>query len=355
MKSINSPIEMPYGARRFVDVLDESLEYIEDRRSGKITSFKTPWLGLNNAGINGLEWGSMLTIAARPGAGKTMITSQILRESYTHNPGASFNILEFQFEMGAKQYGAREYAAEVAMDYNLILSSHTPIDEATIQRLKKYRSYQASLEAKGIHRLYISKPLTHEAIYNAIHHFYNELGGAPLLVTIDHSWLIKKSASEKEKIATLYNTVEMLMRIKNEIPIIVVMLSQLNRTIDEASRKTPGHIGNYPTSGDIFGGDALMQGSDMVVILNRPHKANIQLYGPKKFISQDEDIFMHLIKVRNGSNKEDLLFFKAEFHRQRLVETVAPLTNGQGMTNANGYTPRNQSVINLTGDTGPSM
>lgn len=347
--------ELPYGARKFTDVLDESLAYIEDRRTGKISSFKTPWSGFNNAGINGLEWGSMLTVAARPGAGKTMITSQILRESYIHNPKAQFNILEFQFEMGAKQYGAREFAAEVAMDYNLVLSSHTPLDEATVKRLKEYRRYNAELEAKKIHRLFISKPLGHESIYNAIHHYYNDLGGAPLLVTIDHSWLIKKSATEKEKIATLYNTVEMLMQIKNEIPIIVVMLSQLNRTIDEASRKTPGHIGNYPTSGDIFGGDALMQGSDMVVILNRPHKSNIFVYGPKKFVANTEDIFMHMIKVRNGSNDEDILFYKAQFNRQRIIETVAPATNGQGVSAPNGYTMRNQTGLNLSSDLGPKM
>ena len=84
MNLLNTPIkDRPFGIRSYVEILEEGLNYIEDRRTGKIKSLTLPWDGLNNAGVAGLEWGSMLTIGARPGSGKTMFVSQILRESKT--------------------------------------------------------------------------------------------------------------------------------------------------------------------------------------------------------------------------------------------------------------------------------
>jgi hypothetical protein len=40
-----------YGARNYSEILAEGLGYINDRRHGRIKSFKTPWLGFNRAGI----------------------------------------------------------------------------------------------------------------------------------------------------------------------------------------------------------------------------------------------------------------------------------------------------------------
>jgi hypothetical protein len=110
------------------------------------------------------------------------------------------------------------------------------------------------------------------------------------------------------------------MKLKNKIPVIVIMITQLNRSIDEATRKTPGTVGNYPTSGDIFGGDALMQGSDLVIALSRPSKADIKVYGPYAYQVEDEDVFMHLLKIRNGDDNKNLIFLKMDGQRQQMVE-----------------------------------
>ena len=313
-----------YGARKYSEILTEGLEYIHDRRIGKIKSIKTPWLGFNQVTTNGLEWGSMLTIGARPGSGKTLIVSQLIREVHKNNPDQDFNVLEFQFEMGAKQSAARAFAAETALDYNLVLSTDKTLDDFGFKMMMQYRDECKAMEDVGIQRLQINQPINHHDIEKAIHHYYHQLGSKPLIVSIDHSWLIKKAPDEKEKIATLYNTVEMLMRVKNQLPIIVLMITQLNRSIEESGRKTPGTIANYPTSSDIFGGDALMQGSDVVIVLSRPAKNDIFVYGPKGYIVKDDDIFVHLLKVRNGSDDVKMLFMKGEFNRQRMIEVSEP-------------------------------
>ena len=317
----------PYGIRTYVQILEEGYKYIEDRKTGRIKSFALPWAGLNNFGIGGLEWGSMMTIGARPGAGKTMIVSQIIKESRMLNPNQDFNILEFQFEMGAKQTAARDFVAQTGLDYNQVLSTRQQLDEFNTGIIKKYINECKELERQGVYRVQINNSLTSKEIEKAIYNCYNVLGGKPMIVTIDHSWLIKKDKDEKEKLNTLYNTVEMLMQIKNKLPIIVIMITQLNRSIDEPSRKTPGTIANYPTSSDIFGGDALMQGSDMVVVLNRPFKSDILSYGPKEYPAQADDIFMHIIKSRNGADNNNLLFMKADFPKQKIYEVPEPLAS----------------------------
>ena len=330
--------ERPYGARKYSEILKESAIYIDDRRKGKIKSLITPWPGLNKAGVNGIEWNSLVTIGARPGAGKTLIVSQILREARKLNPTQDFNILEFQFEMGAKQSGSRAFAAETALDYNEILSTTKALDDYNYSLLIKYVKETEALEDVGIHRLQINNPLNNKEIVDAIKKYYVALGNKPLIITIDHSWLIKKAPDEKEKIATLYNTTEALMQVKKDLPIIIFMITQLNRTIDEPSRKEPGKIGNYPVSSDVFGGDALMQGSDMLLALNNPFKANIPLYGPKEYDVKKNHIFMHLLKVRNGSDDNNILFMEANFDRQRLVEVAE--FNAQNPTGGSTYQRR---------------
>ena len=311
--------------KSYVSVLKKGLRYVEKRRNGDIKSLKTPWPSFNNAGIAGLEWGSMLTIGARPGSGKTMFVSQILREAHRLNPDQKFNILEFQFEMGDEQYAARQFAGHAAQDYGVVLSASYPLEDFIVDQIKEYIMVCETMEKQGIKRELISDSMTHVEMEQEIKQAYIDGGYKPLIVTVDHSWLIKKSGADKDKFDVLYNTTEMLMKLKNQIPIIVLMITQLNRSIDEASRKTPGTIGNYPTSSDIFGGDALMQGSDMIVVLSRPWEADIKSYGPYAYKVEKESVFMHLLKVRNGNRDNSIIFLKMDGKNQRMVE-VAPFT-----------------------------
>lgn len=311
-----------FGAKTYSQVLESGLTYIEDRMKGKITSFVLPWKGLNKCGINGIEWGSFVTVGARPGSGKTMLVSQILKEAKMLNPTQDFSMLEFQFEMGDNQYAARQYAAEVAADYNMILSANHPLDQVTLKLLKAHLAGIKALELNNnLHRMLIKTPLSHVDMEAAIRYYFEKMGNRPMIVTIDHSWLMKKAHDEKEKIQTLYNTAEMIVRVKNDLPVIVIMITQMGRGVEEVSRIIPGSIANYPTGNDVFGGDALMQNSDMVFVLNRPYKYNLNLYGPKKYIVQSDDIFLHILKSRNSADDTNLLFLKADFKNQRLLES----------------------------------
>lgn len=342
--------ERPFGIKSYSEILEEGLQYIEDRKSGKIKSLSLPWAGLNNAGVAGLEWGSMLTIGARPGSGKTMFVSQVLREAKYINPTQNFNILEFQFEMGAKQTASRDYAAQVGLDYNQVLSTYKEVDDFSIKMMKQYLQDSKAFHNLGNYRGQINDPITVREMEKAIYTFYEGTNGKPFIVTIDHSWLVKKDPTEKEKINTLYNVVEMLMKVKNKLPIIVFMISQLNRSIDDPIRKMPGTIGNYPTSSDIFGGDALQQGSDMVIVLTRPFKADIESYGRKEYPCKTDDIFCHILKSRNSADDTNLIFLKAEFSKQKMIEVPEPQA-----ANPTGQPPQRRTANRFTNTNGPTI
>jgi len=272
-------------------------------------------------------------------SGKTMFVSQILRESKMLNPTQNFNILEFQFEMGARQTAARDFASQVSLDYNQVLSTHKQLDEFSVKLMRQYIADTKVFQGFGNYRVQINDPLTVTNMEQAIYKTYDGLGGKPLIVSIDHSFLVKKDRDEKEKLNTLYNTVEMLMKVKNKLPIVVFMISQLNRSIDDPLRKMPGTVGNYPTSADIFGGDALQQGSDMVLVLTRPFKADIEIYGRKEYVCKTDDIFGHILKARNSADDTNLLFLKAEFSKQRMIEIPEPVSN-----NPTGAPPKRRTA-----------
>lgn len=50
----------------------QELRYIRDRMDGKAKSLLTPWRKFNEASMNGIEWGSIITVAGMSGSGKCL-------------------------------------------------------------------------------------------------------------------------------------------------------------------------------------------------------------------------------------------------------------------------------------------
>ena len=84
--------------RKYSDILQESLDYIEKRARKEIKSLKTSWEGFNGIGLNGIEWQSLYVLAARPGVGKTLVAATLTRSLQELNKDQDFMVLHFQFE-----------------------------------------------------------------------------------------------------------------------------------------------------------------------------------------------------------------------------------------------------------------
>lgn len=312
------------------DGYKESLHYIEGRQRGLITSIKTRWNNFNEATLDGLEWNSMTVIAGRPGSFKTGLQDQIIRDAFELNPGQKFRVLKFNYEMLSSRSIIREYSSVLGKSYKYVCSADPKQGKLTEEDFNK--CFAHAKKAASLPIDIIDEALTvnefEEAIddYMEEHSYIDEHGikqYTNTIMTYDHSILTKVAPFEKNGLETLYNLGATITAKKRKYPIAFIILSQLGRGVEAPERNEPGKYGNYILSSDIFGGDALYQHADIVVGLNRPMLQNIDRYGPNRYIIADDKVLvMHFIKARNGS--VGLGFFRAEFDKMGIVETLAP-------------------------------
>lgn len=315
-------VDQQHRWRHISDIRNETLNYIKQRRVGLIKSIRTPWAKLNNVLMDGLEWGSIYIIGGRPGSGKTSIVSQITNLAHLNNPGQDFSILNFQFEMGDRVIGARELTKPMSMDMKKLFSAD-PVDKLNSSDLQKIEEYYKEKVNDDVY--FVTDPLTSKDFTKEVLKFYATVK-KPIIVTIDHSVLVKKGVDEATQLESLYNLSSEMVTLKKKIPnSMYIVLSQMNRTIEDHTRRQSGTIGNYPTSSDLFAADALMQNADAVILLNRPDLMGISEYGPEKIKVEDGMIVFHLIKNRFG--EQSMLFFKQDLKYFMVNEAPTPKTS----------------------------
>ena len=309
--------------RKYSDILEESLEYVAKRARKEIVSLKTSWEGFNKIGLNGIEWQSLYVLAARPGVGKTLIAATIARALQENNKDQDFMVLHFQFEMLGRNMGVRELSASNNIDIRYLQSAQDdgmpPLTKGDYEKLSTYVGKQ-----KNRKEFVIDKSMTVPDMANAIRMFYAEYR-KPFVVTLDHTLLVRQAPAEPSKQVTLQNLATMLTEMKNKLPVTFIILTQLNREIDNAERQKPGKLENYPTEADVFGSDYLLQCADVMIAYNRPAKYNISRYGPQKYIIGPSDKYllaMHVLKNRFGETS--IQWYKADYAKMEVVEAYEP-------------------------------
>jgi replicative DNA helicase len=310
--------------RKYSDILEESLQYIEKRARKEIKSLKTSWEAFNSIGLNGVEWQSLYVLAARPGVGKTLVAASLTRSLQEMNKDQDFMILHFQFEMLGRNMGVRELSASNNLDIRYLQSAQDdgmpPLSKKDHEKLSAYVSGQ-----KGRQEYVIDRSMTVVQMADAIKSFYAEFK-KPMVVTLDHTLLVRQNASENNKQLTLQNLATMLTELKNKLPVTFIILTQLNREIDNAERQKPGKLENFPTEADVFGSDYLLQCADVMVAYNRPAKYNINRYGPQKYVIGPGDKYllaMHVLKNRFGETS--IQWYKADYATMSVVEADEPV------------------------------
>lgn len=315
--------------RSHAEFYQEALDYMQFRKEGKIQSFKTPWPKVNDAGIQGFEFNSIVILGARPGGGKTVIQDAIVRQGFKLNKTLHHRVLQFQLEMVGRNSKLREFSAVSKQTYKHLCSAEAEgitISQELIDNCAKYAK-QATKHPIDI----VDNPptvLEFEAIihdYMKMHAFKDDQGFTRFrntVVTVDHSILIKK-AKGQSTMDMLNALGEACTKLKKMYPILFIILSQLNRDITTPSRCEPGKYGNYPNPGDIFGSDALNQHADIMMIADRPALRHIEVYGPERFeIVDDKVLALHFVKTRTGDTR--MSFFKAAFENMNIVEMPTP-------------------------------
>lgn len=307
--------------KHYGEIMQESISYLQLRASGSLKSLKTQWPSFNSIGLNGIEWQSLYVLAARPGVGKTLIAASLTRELQTLNRDQDFAVLHFQFEMLGRNMAVRELSSAANMNIRYMQSAQDdglpPLSESDLSKLQRYATMQ------GLRQEYVvDKAMSVREMENVLVSFQREVN-KPVVVTLDHTLLVKQSASETSKQQTLQNLATMMTEMKNKLPVTFIILTQLNRDIDDAERQRPGQLSNYPTEADVFGSDYLLQCADVMIAYNRPAKYNINLYGPHRYEINDKYLLaMHVIKNRFG--EPSIQWYRAQYETMTVVEAPTP-------------------------------
>lgn len=299
---------------------NEALKYMQKRAAGQEKSIYTPWPKFNDATTDGLEWNTLTVIGGRPGSGKTLIKDQIIRESFSLNPHDNFRALEFQFEMVGRTSALREFSSITGKTYKELCSAGSKLTNDVLNKCHEYAKGRVKYPVD-----IISTPMTVNQMREQIDMYMDVHKGQRTIITLDHTMLVKRAPYQNNSLDMLFELGEFFTQTKRDYPVLFIVLSQLNRNIDNPDRAVDGKYGNYILESDIFGSDAMLQHADTLIGINRPAKQKIRYYGPDRYVIEDDaTLVLHFLKARNGDTR--MSFFKGLFSQMEIIEMPTPAT-----------------------------
>jgi replicative DNA helicase len=296
MSSYKGPLEI----KHIKQAAEEETKYVDDRRKGRIKSLATSWKKYNNVSMQGIEWYTMHAIAGLSGSGKTAILNQLETDLIDLNPNEDIEILSLNFEMMARALVGRKYSKEAKLTVQEIHSGKEGINLSDAD-FKRIQEAQKKIENYPIY--YCDVTGTVEDIIRSIFEFARLNPKKGLVVMLDHTLLVEGKGSEMERtiLVDLMKAFKKSMKYfkKKNKRIAYIILNQLNRNIEESDRLAEPGRQNFPAKRDIFGGDAVYQMCDLVMVSMNPYQMGLEYYGPKMWPTKGR-LFWHFIKVREG-------------------------------------------------------
>jgi replicative DNA helicase len=292
------------------DAAKEIVQYIDDRRNGKVSSLRTRWPKFNKKCMGGIEPNTIYTIAGISGAGKSSFINSLETDLFDLNKSTDFVVLSFNWEMLSSRQVGRKLSYRLEKTTAELYSSSDNLSEDdyskisnTAYELSKYPIY------------YVDMPGTVQEVKNTILSFAGtpEAKGKWIITILDHTLLTKSKNTENER-NTLADLQKMFMEMKKYGRNTIIQLSQMNREIESSERISNPSL-QFPMRKDVFGGDSLFQASDYVIVLHRPELLGLETYGIKEWPVKDL-IYMHFSKVREG--EPGILVFKNNLKYNRI-------------------------------------
>lgn len=305
--------------RTIKEVIEETAQYIRDRKEGKIKSLRTGFKKLDKSMIDGIEWNSTLTIGGRPSVGKSAFSDCIIDSAFDSNLDEegypTFDLLDFNWELSAKVMMLRRLSAAMKKTYKHIISADgNVIDE---NEMAEIESFLINRYGK-LPITFCEEPLSVREFSDTVKR-HVEKTKKNTLIRVDHTLLTRQSASEGSQVQMLLNLLMEANSLKKQYPVIFMFLTQINREIEE--RQEDGTNKAFPRQGDVYGGDASAMFSETILLLNKPSKYGIGYYGsrPNGVIIEDNDIFAHMVKNRNAEG-DLILHYKENFKHMTIKE-----------------------------------
>lgn len=269
MKRQNSRLQRP------LEAANAFMDYVDAAAMGEVTPFvPTGFSVLDKQLEGGFVQSGLITMAARPGTGKT--TAALNLAERVAEQGKT--VLYISLEMDYRQLWARRTAAYSGLSYSKIYRAD--LTDAEWGRLNN------ATEILSQRPFYIhDKPCTVEDIERIARGAEN-----PALIVVDHIGLIKNSTgrSRYEQMTDVSHRLKQLA-LSTGVPILA--LCQLNR-------QSEGRESKLPTIADLRDTGAIEEDSDVVMLLHRPAMYASEDTAPKPWETQELQIIVG--KNRHG-------------------------------------------------------
>lgn len=212
-----------------------------------------PGISTGLAGLDemtgGLQRGSLIVIAARPGMGKTVLAENIARHAAKQNLAVLFQ----SYEMSPRELAMRGMAAEAEINFGRLKNRRLTREEdgrrAWFGQVAQHWRLDIDCAASDAGQLCL----------NARN---RALAGNLDLLVIDHLHLMPRPGRNSE-VQELGDITARLKRLAVELDIPVLLLAQLNRAVAKQNDKRP-------TMADIRGSGSIEQDANLIIMPHRP-------------------------------------------------------------------------------------
>tara|TARA_B100002051_G_scaffold265214_1_gene290974 strand:- start:550 stop:1908 length:1359 start_codon:yes stop_codon:yes gene_type:complete len=281
--------------KKIEEYVGPTLDKLEElsKKQGELIGISSGFKAVDGV-TQGLQQEDLIVIAGRPSMGKTSLAMNIAENVAKEDEGC---VLVFSLEMSSESLTSRMLASMAGISQQSFKSANLTDRqwEKTIQQAKKLQSMNIHIDDKPN-----VTPMEIRAKARRLAKQYRKAGGVKLVV-VDYIQLMQMPGRTENRVNELSDISRSLKYLAKEVNAPVIVLSQLNRAVEQRPNKRP-------QMADLRDSGAIEQDADLIFMLYRDY-----LY------SKDEDwknvVELRLVKHRNGPTKDILLSFRDELTR----------------------------------------
>ena len=281
--------------KKIEEYVGPTLDKLEElsKQQGELIGISSGFKAVDGV-TQGLQKEDLIVIAGRPSMGKTSLAMNIAENVAKEEDGC---VLVFSLEMSSESLTSRMLASMAGISQQSFKSANLTDRqwEKTINQAAKLRSMNIHIDDKPN-----ISPMEIRAKARRLAKQHRNNGGVKLIV-VDYIQLMQMPGRTENRVNELSDISRSLKYLAKEVNAPVIVLSQLNRAVEQRPNKRP-------QMSDLRDSGAIEQDADLIFMLYRDY-----LY------SNDEEwknvVELRLVKHRNGPTKDILLAFRDELTR----------------------------------------
>ena len=334
------------------DIAITALQTVREEAAGKQLGLKTRFSKVNIAIGKYFRFKQVYAIAGLSGHLKSFFLNTLIQDFLNPQLNLGICVHEYiichhSFEMNPEDEELRKASSKLGVSYNHLLSSefqstgYNTLSEEEIEALsnvlhedvnKPLYYFDEPCELKNLAKNVIAAIKRYKedvfADKERLLHLCGRKGleftdikepeqvpSPKVVITIDHTLLLKQSETEKDILQTMRNLSKTAIALKKK-GYLVIFLGQLNNNIEKIERIKNVEV-QYPIKSDIYAQGEIYNACDGVFTIHRPELLGILKYG-KNLYNTNGLVHLQVLKMRFG--KVGSIWFKNELHRGLISE-----------------------------------